>query len=766
MNNSNSRLLPQKVFDLESLDSLNEQQEESFFASDLAQALRKNWKPALNVAGSVFVLLFLATVLQTPLYQSETLILLDKKQQGNSILPEDAAAAVALQNTDDLSTEIEILRSSSLVSSAMKANPSLFAELTLKDVRDNLVITQAGDADVLIVSYINQDPQRSQAILKILGSTYVEYSLNRQRSRAANGVDFIDEQLPQAKKELTEITQAVREFRQEYGMVDPDAYAVKLSEQKQSLAQLLKDAKTNLNAKEQEYKQLKSQLGKVQQDPEQALAYAVLSEDAVYQNLANKLSELESDYALVSTKYKTNHPSVVDLGERREATRQLLLKRAKENLGETSSKIDIRRASPVTEKEGIKQNLTSKLIEAETAIVGQKAQLEGINRAQTEVLANFRELPRLQQNFGELQRQLQVKSKTVNFLLQKQQELDIAKAQEIAPWEIIEPPLLPDVPISPNKTRGTMLALVAGCLSGIATAMLIQRFDPKVKQVEEIRRITDLPMLGAIPKVSTPEVKLTSQTSEPQLTPTNYNYSAFTESLRSVAMNLRYLVSESGKIKSISITSANAAEGKSTITYNLALVLADLGLRVLVVDADLRKPKLHQLADLDNETGLSTAIAMEQNWSDLVVTGRVANVHILTSGPKSPNPVAMLNSPKMKEMIAEWSESYDYVLIDTPPASLMADAQTIASQVDGLIFVAGIDKGNRGGIRRALEQLRETNIYIAGFVANLIDKSHSYYAYSYHDYYQSYGNSELGNANGNGKKKNSLLRSFQRGDRN
>ena len=762
----NSQLVSKKLIDLEPPNVLSEGSEDSLFVSELAQALRKRWKPASIAAGTVFTLLFLGTILQTPLYQSETLILLDKKQQNTSILPEDGAVA-QLYDSDDLSTEIEILRSYSLVSSAMKSKPSLFDELTLKDVRENLVIRQAGDADVLIVSYVNDDPKKSRAILEVLGSTYVDYSLDRQRSQAANGVGFIEEQLPEAKNDLAKTTQAIKDFRQEYGMVSPDAYAAKLSEQKQELAQLGKDAKTALSSSEQQYAQLKNQLEKVQEDADLAIAYAVLSEDAVFQDLASKLSNLESEYALESTRLNDNHPVIIDLDERRKAAQKLLEKRAQDNLGETSSQIDIRRASPISGEEGIKQSLTAKLIEAETAIVGSKAQLEGINRAQEEVLENFRELPQLQQNFGELQRQLQVKSKTVNFLLEKQQELEIAKAQEIAPWEVIEPPLLPDAPISPNKTRGTMLALIAGCLSGIATAMLIQRFDPRVKQVEEIRRITDLPMLGAIPKVSDPEVKLTTKTSDKKLA-SNYNYSAFTESLRSVAMNLRYLVSESGKIKSISVTSANASEGKSTVTYNLGLVLADLGLRVLIVDADLRKPKLHKLAGISNEEGLSTAIAMESKWSELVLPGKTDKVTSFSdlTALKSPNPVAMLNSPRMKELITEWEEFYDYVLIDTPPASLMADAQSIASQVDSLIFVSGIDKGNRGGIRRALEQLRGTNANIAGFVANFIDRGHNYYSYSYYDYYQSYGNSDADNSNGKSKKQNRLLRSWSRRDRN
>lgn len=761
MNNGQlANLVGKDLISLEPSSLPYEHTEDSFLVSELFQALKKRWKPALAVAGSVFTGLFLATILQVPLYESETLILLDKKQQNTSIFPEDGVAG-QLYNSDDLSTEIEILRSYSLVSSAINAEPEVFKDLTMKEVRNNLVIRQSGDADVLIVSYVSDDPKKAQAILKALGSTYVEYSLNRQRSQAANGVEFIAKQLPQAQQELKEATQKVRNFRQNYGMVDPNTYAAKLSEVKQSLEQSVKDAEANLNVKQQEYEQIRSQLGKVRQDPEQALAYAVLSEDAVYQDLANRLSKIETEYAQKSTKFNPNHPVMLDLLDRKQSMQELLEKRARENIGDAIEDMDINRASPVSEKEGIKQNLTNQLIQLKTALVGIKAKIQGIERARTQVLEDFRQLPKLQQDFGELQRQLEVKSQTVNFLLEKQQELEISQAQENAPWEIIEPPLLPDAPISPNKTRGTLLALMAGGISGISTALLLQRLDRRVKQVEEIRRITELPMLGAVPKVSSPTIALSAPI-DSQLSH-SYKYSAFTESLRAVAMNLRYLVNKSGKIKTISITSANTGEGKSTVTYNLGLVLADFGLKVLIVDGDLRKPKIHKLSQLPNEQGLSTAIAMESDWSELIQPGIVENVHILTAGPKTPNPVALLNSPRMKQMIAEWAAVYDYVLIDTPPASLMADAQTVASQVDSLIFVSGIDRANRGGIHRSLEQLRGTNCNIAGFVANFIGKGHNYYAYSYHDYYQSYGDSDSDGDNGSRKSiQNRLLRSWRR----
>jgi capsular exopolysaccharide synthesis family protein len=294
--------------------------------------------------------------------------------------------------------------------------------------------------------------------------------------------------------------------------------------------------------------------------------------------------------------------------------------------------------------------------------------------------------------------------------------------------------------------RGLVLALVAGGFLGVATALLLQQLDQRVKQVEEVKQLTQLPLLGTIPKVEQPLVEVNTDSREGLR---SYEYSSFTEGVRALAMNLRYLMIETGKIKSLALTSATSAEGKTTVTYNLGLVLAELGLRVLIVDADMRKPKMHKLAKLSNENGLSNAIATDRPWSDLVQTGAIDNLHLITAGPTSPNPIALLNSEKMKQLVQQWREAYDYVLVDTPPIGVMADAKTAANLVDTLVFVTGMERANRRAIANSLETLRGSQCNIAGFVANLVDRDFDYYAYSYYDSYYNQHSSN-GNDNGNG----------------
>jgi polysaccharide biosynthesis transport protein len=708
-----------------------------FSLSEFLPILRRQWLTAIAVAVTVFGAIAWSTLKQTPQYQSQTLILLNRKATA-PIVPDESAQEL-VTGKQDLSTEIQILRSYALVKRALgnllstadqpqPQNSSNSAQTTADDIIaeaiENLSIRQAGDADVLIVSYTDPKPQQTKAVLDVLGKTYVEYSLERQRSQATNAIQFIQAQLDPARAELDAAAVAVREFRQRYGIVDPDVYAADVSKTKQELEKQAQEADAALSRTQRQYTELRRQAIEAGQNPDTALPKALLGEDSVYQQLAQQFKELDAKYALERTRFHDTHPVVEDLRLQVEEMRQMLQNRQQQVLGGAASgAIDSVATSGETQ-----QALAERLVQAETELAAQESQLQAIQRAQADVALNFQQIPQLQQAYAELQRKLEVKSKSVNQFLERLQELQIAEAQEIAPWQILEPPYVPNVPISPNIKRGLVLGLIAGGLLGIGAALMLEQLDRRVKQVEEVKRLTRLPLLGTVPKVRNPAIQIETDSYNEQL-------SSFTEALRSLAMNLRYLVSETGKMKVLAITSATPSEGKSTLTYNLSWVLSELGMRVLVVDADMRRPTIHKLAHLSNAVGLSTAIATDRPWSQLVRPGETENLEILTAGPAPPNPVALLDSKLMQNLLAEWREAYDYVLIDTPPIATLADAQCLSNRVDSAILVVGMERASRDALHRAIESLRGCDV--AGFVANLTNKSHGSYAYTARSYYTS-----------------------------
>jgi polysaccharide biosynthesis transport protein len=783
---------------------------------ELKQTLHRRWKPALAIATVVFAGISLVTFLQTPKYRSESIILLDNDQKNQAmapIVPGMSGSERMFMPYKDLSTEIILLQSRSLITKAMSKSKEAFGDLSLSAVLANLSIQQAKNADMLVVSFTDTNPERAKSILDALADTYVDYSLEKQKLQATNAVKFIDDRMPETKDELNKSARAIREFRQRYKINDPDLYAMGVSELRQRLEEQAKATEIELNRTRKNHQQLRSQLAKLGQNPDTSIVYTVLGQDQVYQNLASQLKDLESQYAIGRASFYENYPGMEDVKAQREELQKLLRERAQQVLGKTLYRINVDRvsfsqgeiasitgssvtsssASPsstptesantaaasanpeesATSKEStessnsspsstrtsggsqfkiskgstkvssggsILQTLTGKLIEVENEATILQAQLEAIQKAKTQIETNFANLPKLQQIFTEMKRELEVKSQAMNYLMGKRQEMEIAAAAEVAPWQVVDPAFLPNAPVSPNITRNLLLGLVAGSILGIGYALLLQRLDQRLKQVDEVRILTQLPLLGTVPKVEQPLIKINSNAKEQLQT---YQYSSFTEAMRYLAMNLRYLIIETGRIKVLTMTSATSSEGKTTVTYNLALVLAELGWRVLVVDADMRKPRIHKLAQLANQQGLSSAIASDRPWQDFLHTDIAQNLHVMTAGPTSPNPIALLNSNKMKHFVEEWRETYDYVLIDTPPVGVMADAQSLATQGDGVIVVSGIQRATRTALNHSMELLRGSQCNLVGFVANMVEKEFDYYGYSYYDHYYNQPSSQL-----------------------
>ncbi len=813
------------------LGALNTQ-EPGFSVADFKQVVYRRWKPALAVGITAFTGIFLFSALQTPKYLSESLILLEspQNQKATSVAPTNVAPASPYNSIKDLSTEIFILRSNSMVEKAVKTLKDRYRDLSVAEVVNNLSINQAVvnkvPTDVLVANYTDTDPEKAKAVLEALGNTYVDYSLKKQRLQARNAIEFIDSQLPNAQADLDEAAKEIRTFRQVHELVDPETSAVAAENIQKDVAEEIEKTQIAIALNQKQTQELNRQMKELGQDSDTMVASSVLGQDGVYQDLASQLRDIETQYNLGKVDFNDNYHVMANLKEKRKELKKLLQERANQVLGksvspqvlerivlapsytdvqpstsgtanttnapansqsQTSSATDtsnapsssdssssnapnsssfigdleIESSSKISSQGSTLGTLASRQLELQTEAASLQSKLASLRQSKAKADNQFLNIPGLQQTFMELKRKLELKSEAYNYLLERRQELKISEAEEIAPWRILNAPFLPSKPVSPIINQCLIQALIAGGLLGVATAFILQQLDQSVKKVEEIKQITKLPLLGVIPKVSEPRIDANIHT-----TKKSYSYySSFTEGLRSLAMNLRYLMADDGQIKSLVVTSSTSAEGKSTISHNLSVVLAEFDLRVLLVDADLRKPKLHKLAKIPNESGLSEIITTEQSWSEHIRQSIRENLDIITAGATSPNPIALLNSNKMKQLIREWEAAYDYVIIDTPPIGVIADAKSLANEVDSILFISGIQKASRKSISNALDVLSNSQCNVAGVVANMVDPEFDYYAYSYYD---SYYNQPHHNSNSEDRdnesevKKKGLLEQFRR----
>ena len=700
--------------------------DDSFKLAKFFRVLRKRWIVIVAVSVTVFAGNTYYTFTRTPQYRSSASLLINNSTIAVSDIQVPGLPGSSLIN---LGTEIGILRSRPLIEVAvakMRQSPSAnsYKDIDAGTIMAGLDIRPEKDALILRLTYTDSDPKRAREVLNALSQTYVEYSLSDRRTKSSTAIKFIQDKLLQLRPQLDKSALAVTQFRKTYNIVDPETYAASVYKMREALEVQAQELQIKIAQVQQQYKALSRQVGK---SPDAAIGGAILQQDVPYQSLVKQFQEVETNYFLERTRFREDHPNVQALKDRRDELYRLLETRAQSVVGVRGGNVNITNEpnSP------IQQTLATQLFDAQTTLAVSQAQLESIRSAQSEVSSAFSKIPQIQQRYVEIQRQLALDTSTYNKLTEKLEELRITEAQEISSWKVLEPPLIPTRPSSPDIEKSLITGAFIGLVLGVLSALLLNRLDQRIREVEEIKEIIDIPLLASIPMT---EVASLSARVGQGILPSS-SYYAFKEALSSLALNLRYLGTDN-TMKVIAFTSSVPSEGKSTLTYNLAIILSALGYKVLLVDADMRKPTVHKLTKLSNKVGLSKALATLSPWQDLIqVADDKGNLHVLTSGSIPPNPMLLLESAKMTALIQEWRKEYDYVLIDTPPVIGITDAQCLTSKVDTFILVAAINRSTRSGISRALEVLTTARANVSGLLINMVGSSDSEYHYGYYDRY-------------------------------
>ncbi len=310
-------------------------------------------------------------------------------------------------------------------------------------------------------------------------------------------------------------------------------------------------------------------------------------------------------------------------------------------------------------------------------------------------------------------------------------EVQLEEAKQLDTLLVSEEATAPSKPIRPRTARNTLLAAVFGAIVALGVIYLIEYLDDMLHDPDEVKAALGLATLGMVPAMETSDA-------DEELAMLDSGQSAVAEAYRVLRTNLQF-AAVGRPLRLLQVTSSSPTEGKTMTSANLAIALAQSGQRVILVDCDLHRPRLHKILKLRNNVGLTMALLDDQtDLATLMQEGAVPGLHVLTSGPLPPNPAEVLGSARMREILATLVERADIVVLDSPPVLPVADTAVLASQADGVLLVMDASKTRRELAVRALLSLQHVQARVVGVVLNRLPQGRAGYRYYYYYYYNDY----------------------------
>ncbi|MBD2357554.1 polysaccharide biosynthesis tyrosine autokinase [Tolypothrix sp. FACHB-123] len=694
---------------------------------DLRQILGLLQRRALIIVGVgtlVMSAVTYSTINQKPVYESNFQLLVEPLNEEKSLLQ----LTVDPTNSDksgnlDYESQIQVLRSPELMAGIVKQIQTFYPEISYSSLIENLTIRRLGTAKIIEVRYRSSDSNQIKLVLDIISKSYLNYSLDKRQTKLRQGVQFVDKQLPNIKKRVEHLQKELQLFRQKYEFISPETQASHVAERVQALS----EQRLAIDQKLAEYRAiftgLKGEQGEL----------AALNNAPVYQQLFGQIQQLETEMAGELVRFQEDSPPVIRLKQKKENILTMLKQEAQRILG-------------------------VKFAEVATQIQILEVQSQELSKAESLLYRQVKLLPVLSRKYAELQRELQIATDSLNRFLTTRETLEIQVAQTELPWELIQEPFEPENPISPNVPRSLALGAVASLLLGFGISLLMEKVDNTYHNAESLKANLKLPLLGVLPFEKKIQNQLYHNIERKNITEKTpfkfwrkvskvskslqhgsgsdryYGQGRFWESLQVLYSNIQLLSSDQ-PIKSLIISSALPGDGKSTVSFQLAQIAAAMGKRVLLVDADLRRPQVHRLCDLNNLWGLSSLISTNIPAGQVIrQMPEMNNLSVVTSGPIPPDPARLLSSEKMKQLMGYFQRTFDLVIYDVPPIVGLVDARMLAPYTDGVVLVVRIDKTDKTGIMQAQESLKISPVNLLGIVANGDKTQYKGYKHYYKTY--------------------------------
>jgi succinoglycan biosynthesis transport protein ExoP len=656
-----------------------------------------------------------------------------------SVGEQDLGSAQVSNTTLDYPTQIRLLLSDKLLLPVSKKLKTDYPHLSYETLKNSLSINrlkESSETKILEVRYRSSSASETKQVMNLVSKAYIQYSISERQSNVRRAIQFVDAQLPKSQAEVRNLESALQTFREQNQLIDPSNLGTQLGAQKSNTQQEQIATQVELAKTKQLYRSLERQL---QLQPKGAEAASVLSEAPEYQLLVKKLQELDIDIQTQSAELTEEHPKMIALREKRQGLLPLLAQKANSTLGSSLSK-SIPNVQSLPFQNALRQDLSKQLIAAANQVQVLEAKLNGLNVASQTLATQTGQLPIVTRQYENIQRQLKISTEKLSKFLQKREELMINAARQEVPWELTASPAVKETSSS-SLGKDVLLGSIAGLLLGIGAALSLEKMNDIIYSLKDLRAEISLPILGMIPpredeqqsgsnSTFTETKNVVSLLKEKDTIDTNsrYRFSAFIESFRALNSQVR-LLNPDEPIQSLVVSSSLPNEGKTTIAIQLAQAAAAMGQRVLLVNADLRKPSLQNLVAPDpNQTvihGLTDVIAGNVQLKDAVqLLPGEKNLYVLLAGSVALDPTSILSSKKMQNLMKICQHHFDLVIYDTVPLSF-ADSLLLIPHTDGLLMVSRLGKVHREDLRNSLRTLEVSKVAVLGLVVNMVNTPQS-----------------------------------------
>jgi capsular exopolysaccharide synthesis family protein len=648
-------------------------------------------------------------------------------------VPNTASNAPPIKNSDNgkllIGKDVASATSTDDLEEAARLNPFVTAiqgGLKVEPVKEERL--QYTETRLISIKFTHANPVVAAKVSNAIAETFVLSNLEQKTKFTSTTGDFLQRRIAELQTEIRSDEERLINYAKGHEILSLDASQNTVVDRLAGLNKQLLEAENERKIAEAAYR--------VKKDP---AAAQILAGDSSTKDLEAELTKLKQKRAQLLVDNTEEWPEVQEVNKQIAALEKEI-RDARTKSGDTESK-----AAELRYRQAL---------DRESSLRAAFEQQRGATRTQNEAAINYKII----------QQEIETNKGLLDGLLQRAKENDVILAGTPNNLHVTDYAIPPRSPIGPNRLQGVLLAFIFSLGFGVCLAALLEYLDDSIRSTEDVNRILRLPTLATIPLLKKSGLKPRAISNGTALLRVNGNgrngngsgrvnpallldldqRSPLAEAFRQLRTSV--LLSTPGHApKTLVVTSCVPAEGKSTTAINLAVTLAQTGARVLVIDADMRRPTIHSSFGILNEQGLCNILANEMSQAEMlsyVQQETESGLYVLTSGPVPPNPAELIGSEQMKRLLIELQTAFDHIVIDSPPLASFTDGVLLSAICDGVVLVVHASECSRKVVLRSQRSLEEVGAKVLGVVLNRVDARSTDYYYGYR-YYKTYKSAEL-----------------------